>query len=215
MLSWQVEKSSPQISPDFSHRRCQISNRIPNQISPKISQTHFCRLGSPNLFACKNGRFASSFLLLGVGLLEASQKANLSFKSPSPKTHLNRTGSVFALPIRSLLKSRYRPKGVFGKGVGNSQNASEMRQKYVKMGLVLLGKEERSKMRQKCAKIASKMRQKCAEHLWGRTPFGRYRKRGVSFFFQVIDRKLSFIFLILGPLGGGGPKSSFARRVLC
>ena len=35
------------------------------------------------------------------------------------------------------------------------------------MGLVLLGKEERSKMRQKCVKIASKMRQNCAEHLWG------------------------------------------------
>ena len=30
--------------PDFSHRRFQISNRIPNQISPKTSQTHFCRL---------------------------------------------------------------------------------------------------------------------------------------------------------------------------
>ena len=75
--------------------------------------------------------------------------------------------------------SRYRPKGVFGKGVGNSKNATEMRQKMrhkcVKMGLVLLGKEERSKMRQKCVRIASKMRQKCAEHLWGRTPFGRYR----------------------------------------
>ena len=31
----------------FSHRRIQISNRIRNQISPKTSQTHFCRLGSP------------------------------------------------------------------------------------------------------------------------------------------------------------------------
>ena len=50
------------------------------------------------LFAYKNERFASSFLLLGVGLLQASKKANLSFKSPSPKPHLNRTGSVFALP---------------------------------------------------------------------------------------------------------------------
>ena len=50
-----------------------------------------------------------------------------------------------------------------------------MRQTYVKMGLVSLGKEERSKMRQKCVKIASKMRQQCAEHLWGITPFGRYR----------------------------------------
>ena len=42
-LSWQVEKSSPKISPDFPHRKLQI----PNRISPKISQTHFCRLGSP------------------------------------------------------------------------------------------------------------------------------------------------------------------------
>ena len=34
-----------------------------------------------------NGRFASSFLLLGIGFLEASKKANLSFKNPSPKPH--------------------------------------------------------------------------------------------------------------------------------
>ena len=33
-----------------------------------------------------------------------------------------------------------------------------MRQKCVRMGLVLLGKEELSKMRQKCVKDASKMR---------------------------------------------------------
>ena len=50
------------------------------------------------LFAYENGHFASGFLLLGIGLLEASKKANLSFKSPSPKPHFNRTGSVFALP---------------------------------------------------------------------------------------------------------------------
>ena len=48
------------------------------------------------LFAYKNGHFASSFLLLGIRFLEASKKANLSFKSPSPKPYLNRTGSVFA-----------------------------------------------------------------------------------------------------------------------
>ena len=69
--------------------------------------------------------------------------------------------------------ARYRPKGVFEKGVGNSKNASEMHQKCVKkcvkMGLVLLGKEERSKMRRK-------LRQKYTEHLWGEhLPFGRYR----------------------------------------
>ena len=78
---------------------------------------------------------------------------------------------------------RYRPKGVFGKGVGNSQNASEMRQKCVKNasemrqnGSCFIGKRGTFKMRQKSVKIASKMRQKCAEHLWGRTPFGRYRE---------------------------------------
>ena len=55
---------------------------------------------------------------------------------------------------------------------------ARMRQKCVRMGLVLLGKEGAPKMRQKSVKIASKMRQKCAEHLWGRTPFGRYRYFG-------------------------------------
>ena len=33
-------------------------------------------------------------------------------------------------------------------------------------------------MRQKSVKFASKMRQKYVEHLWGRTPFGRYRYEG-------------------------------------
>ena len=59
---------------------------------------------------------------------------------------------IFSLGRRLI---RYRPKGVFGKGVGNSKNASEMRQKCVKMGLVFfLGKEESPKMRQKCVKKA-------------------------------------------------------------
>ena len=50
------------------------------------------------LLAFKNGHFASSFLLLGIGFLEASKNANLSFKRPSTKPHLHRTGSAFALP---------------------------------------------------------------------------------------------------------------------
>ena len=80
---------------------------------------------------------------------------------------------LLAQYVRFWHEIRYRPKGVFGKGVGNSKNASEMRQKCVrnaskmrqkcvKMGLVLLGKEERSQnaseMRQICVKNASKMR---------------------------------------------------------
>ena len=50
------------------------------------------------LFAYKNGRFASRFLLLGIGFSEALKKANLSFKSPSPEPHLIQTGPVFARP---------------------------------------------------------------------------------------------------------------------
>ena len=37
------------------------------------------------LSAYKNGLFASTFCLSGIGVLEASKKASLSFKSPSPK----------------------------------------------------------------------------------------------------------------------------------
>ena len=43
VLSWQVEKSYPQISPDISHQRFQISN----QISPKNFTTQVCRHGNP------------------------------------------------------------------------------------------------------------------------------------------------------------------------
>ena len=65
----------------------------------KLTQSSLKGLSNRALFAYKNGRFASRFLLLGIGFLEASKKANLSFRSPSPKPQLNRTGSVFALPI--------------------------------------------------------------------------------------------------------------------
>ena len=51
------------------------------------------------------------------------------------------------------------------------RNTSEMRQNESSF----IGKRGTSKMRQKSVKIASKMRRKCAEHLWGRTAFGRYR----------------------------------------
>ena len=70
VLSWQVEKFSPQISPDFSHRRFQISNQTPNRISPNISQAPFCGLGSPkeSLRALRWGdRRPSCCLVLLVG----------------------------------------------------------------------------------------------------------------------------------------------------
>ena len=51
--------------------------------------------------------------------LEASKKANLSFKRPSLKPHLNRTGSVFALPIFLGLLTQHLqgtvPKGSRGR----------------------------------------------------------------------------------------------------
>ena len=83
------------------------------------------------------------------------------------------------------VKNRYRPNGVFGKGVGNAsemrqkcvRNASELRQKGVEMGSHFMAKrgtfQNASETRQNCVKNA----QKCAEHLWGRTPVGRYRKK--------------------------------------
>ena len=55
-------------------------------------------VSSRALFAYKNGRFANSFLLLGIDF-ETLKKANMSFKSPPLKPHLNRTGSVVTLPI--------------------------------------------------------------------------------------------------------------------
>ena len=62
----------------------------------------------------------------------------------------------------------------------------------------------------KCVRNASKLRQKCAEHLWGRTPFGRYRKnaKGKNFWklcrrrkcsqkiFQKISQKIEDIILL-------------------
>ena len=42
-------------------------------------------------FACKNGRFASSFLPLGVGRRRSLEKGKFVFQMPSPKPHLNRT----------------------------------------------------------------------------------------------------------------------------
>ena len=52
-------------------------------------------LSNRAILAHKNRFFASRLLLLGIGFLEAPRKANFSFKSTSPKPHLNRTGSVF------------------------------------------------------------------------------------------------------------------------
>ena len=58
----------------------------------------------------------------------------------------------------------------FGKGVGNSKNASEIRQKCIKNApkWVLFYWEKRNVP--KCVRNASKWREKCAEHLWERTP---------------------------------------------
>ena len=102
---------------------------------------------------------------------------------------------------RASSATRCRPKGVFGKGVSNRKNASEMRQKCVKNAskwVFSLGKEECSKIRQNCVKLAPRMRQKCTEHLWGRTVFGRYRAtlcsvHALRFFFFSLSLSLSLL----------------------
>ena len=63
------------------------------------------------LFACKNEAFYKQFRPLGIGLLEASKKANSSFKCPSSKPYLNRTGSVFALPISQIFLQMFTDFG--------------------------------------------------------------------------------------------------------
>ena len=84
---------------------------------------------------------------------------------------------------------RYRPKGVLGKGVGKNKNASEMCQKSARDASqmrqnvsCLLGKDERSKMRQKCV-----------DHLSGRTPFGRYQINSSRKVLKIIGPALSGI----------------------
>ena len=64
----------------------------------KLTRSNFQGFSNRALFAYKSGRFASSFLLSGIDIYKPRKKANLSFKRPSPKPHLNWTGSVFALP---------------------------------------------------------------------------------------------------------------------
>ena len=78
--------------------------------SGKLTRSSLKGVSNRALFAYKNGRFASRFLLLGIGFLEALKKTNLSFKSPSPKPHLNRTGSGFALPIRANFTEIAKPR---------------------------------------------------------------------------------------------------------
>ena len=77
------------------------SDGIENSGVEKLTRSSLKGLSNRALLAYKNGRFASRFLLLGIGFLEASKKANLSFKSSSPKPPLNWTGSVLALPKNS------------------------------------------------------------------------------------------------------------------
>ena len=94
---------------------------------------------------------------------------------------------------------------------------ARMRQKCVR-NASKCGKEERSKMRQKCVKIASEMRQKCAEHLWGRTPFGRYRKWGGGGWrpFPSLQKKMALkeSVLIVWKEGKGRHPHTFSRFVL-
>ena len=100
--------------------------------------------------------------------------------------------------------SVYRPKGVFGKGVGNSQkcvrNASKMRQS----GACFIGKrgtfQNASKLCQKC------ISKKCAEHLWGRTPFRRCRMSLFGDFSGTFRPFWEFLRLL-----AGRPRKTFSQ----
>ena len=87
---------------------------------------------------------------------------------PSPDLHAGSNDESLVSNTHSASEKgsfRYRPKAVFREGVGNSQNASEMRQKCVRNASkwVLFYWEKRnvqnaSEIRQNCVKNASKIR---------------------------------------------------------
>ena len=115
-------------------------------------------------------------ITLTLALLNDS---NCKYNPAAPGLNTKHMNISLTPPHRTMV--RYRPKGVFGKGVANSKKRQKCVKKCVRKcvrmrqnGSSSIGKRGTYKMRQKCVKIASKMRQKCAEHLWGRTPFGRY-----------------------------------------
>ena len=106
-------------------------------------------------------RVMLSWLAL-VGLLQNGRRAQ-NQKWPRNAGAMTGGPRQVRVPICPAI-FRYRPKGVFGKGVGNSQNASEMRQKCVRNASkwVLFYWEKRNvqnalEIRQKCGKNASKM----------------------------------------------------------
>ena len=104
-------------------------------------------------------------------MLPKSRFSKLIFGHSAGSTKLDRP---HCKQFRQGVQNRYRPKGVFGKVVGNSQNASEMRQTCVKNASemrqkcvkILLGKEEHPK----CVRNASKLRPKCVKN--ARNTFG-------------------------------------------
>ena len=71
----------------------------------ELTQSSLKGVSSRALFAYKNGCFTSHFLLLGIDFYKPRKRQTCLSKSPSPKTHFNRTGSVFALPIFGCLRT--------------------------------------------------------------------------------------------------------------
>ena len=118
-----------------------------------------------------NGGFGKDFYRKGN-----SVKRSARFSEP-PDSENWKVAVLIPLPENRLLHSilSVSSKRCFRKRRRQCvRNASEMRQN----GSCFIGKRGTSKMRQKSVKIASKCVKNPrggAEHLWGRTPFGRYR----------------------------------------
>ena len=150
-----------------------------------------------------------------------------SFPSPSSPPRF------LSFPFFPRLSSLFPPFGIVQKVFSEKasaiarmrqkcvRNASEMRQKCVRNASkrVLFYWEQRNVP--KCVRNASNLRQKCAEHLWGRTPFGRYRPLSSSHFLPFIP----VVFLPFppflppsfspppGPLGFPLERTDFPRKM--
>ena len=141
--------------------------------SPFRAEGHFCYILG-NFFPIFG--FRPVFHSIPGGLTRNPKPKNVSEKKSRKKVRkVQKQSEQWVLETCRTLLCRYRPKGVKASAI--ARNASEMRHKCVKMGLVLYwvkrNVQNASEIRQNCVKNAS---QKSAEHLLdGRTPFGRYR----------------------------------------
>ena len=108
-----VHKFAATLSNTMIHKQFKNDKKGFGKFGPLAEGRGVSILDDTDLFAYKNGPvFCKLFSPRRFRASISLKKWQIcSFKSPSPKHHLNRTGSVFALPTNSNFESRYFPVG--------------------------------------------------------------------------------------------------------